>query len=332
MLKLKMISLALAMAATGTATHALAAEPAGLAIHASQLGAADRATLEHAVMADRLARPAAYDLVAVAKGCRPDGWKVARNPEPVCSRELRGLGQAGLLPMLSALALDWQPDVSRLSAAPELREKEQKAMLVAMVEAVGLLRDARARPVLQALWSQAADRREVQAPVERANSVVRTTAEAIGRMGGAIDLQQLQKHLRADDPLYTAAIAGLGVCKRTDSAQLLAQALAETKDETMQRWIVAAMGSLASSWSWQALGKAREPDGLRVRQRVTEVLLPLLAKTHGEARERVVQSLQLADMPDLPTRLATVRATSDATLQHDIDDLLGRFARAHTAR
>lgn len=332
MMKQKVIFLAVTLGTLVAIAPALAVESAGLAMTAAQLGPADRAALQHAVMADRLARPAAYDLVAAARGCRPDGWKVARNPTPVCSREMRALGSAGLLPMLSALALDWQPDASRLSSAPELRSKEEQAMLVAMVDAVGILRDTRARPVLLALWKLAADRREVQLPIERANSVSRVVAEALGRLGGAVELQALQAHLRAEDPLYNAAIAGLGWCKRTDSAQLLVSALAGAKDDATQRWIVAAMGTLASSWSWQALGKVREPDGLRVRQRVTDALLPLLARTQGETRERVVASLQLADLPDLPARLATVRATADATLQHDIDDLLGRYARAHAAR
>ncbi len=332
MMKQKVIFLAVTLGTLVAIAPALAVESAGLAMTAAQLGPADRAALQHAVMADRLARPAAYDLVAAARGCRPDGWKVARNPTPVCSREMRALGPAGLLPMLSALALDWQPDASRLSSAPELRSKEEQAMLVAMVDAVGILRDTRARPVLLALWKLAADRREVQLPIERANSVSRVVAEALGRLGGAVELQALQAHLRAEDPLYNAAIAGLGWCKRTDSAQLLVSALAGAKDDATQRWIVAAMGTLASSWSWQALGKVREPDGLRVRQRVTDALLPLLARTQGETRERVVASLQLADLPDLPARLATVRATADATLQHDIDDLLGRYARAHAAR
>ncbi len=332
MMKQKVIFLAVTLGTLVAIAPALAVESAGLAMTAAQLGPADRAALQHAVMADRLARPAAYDLVAAARGCRPDGWKVARNPTPVCSREMRALGPAGLLPMLSALALDWQPDASRLSLAPELRSKEEQAMLVAMVDAVGILRDTRARPVLLALWKLAADRREVQLPIERANSVSRVVAEALGRLGGAVELQALQAHLRAEDPLYNAAIAGLGWCKRTDSAQLLVSALAGAKDDATQRWIVAAMGTLASSWSWQALGKVREPDGLRVRQRVTDALLPLLARTQGETRERVVASLQLADLPDLPARLATVRATADATLQHDIDDLLGRYARAHAAR
>ncbi len=332
MMKQKVIFLAVTLGTLVAIAPALAVESAGLAMTAAQLGPADRAALQHAVMADRLARPAAYDLVAAARGCRPDGWKVARNPTPVCSREMRALGPAGLLPMLSALALDWQPDASRLSSAPELRSKEEQAMLVAMVDAVGILRDTRARPVLLALWKLAADRREVQLPIERANSVSRVVAEALGRLGGAVELQALQAHLRAEDPLYNAAITGLGWCKRTDSAQLLVSALAGAKDDATQRWIVAAMGTLASSWSWQALGKVREPDGLRVRQRVTDALLPLLARTQGETRERVVASLQLADLPDLPARLATVRATADATLQHDIDDLLGRYARAHAAR
>ncbi len=330
MMKHKMISLALTMSSLGLAIPALANEPTGLAIQAGLLAPADRMALQNAVMADRLARPAAYDLVAVAKGCRPDGWMTARTPEPNCSRELRTLGQAGLLPMLSALALDWTPHGLSTDAAK--RTQEERALTVGMLEAIGALRDTRARPVLHAMWLQARGRPEMLAPLGRQMTVARATAEAMGRLGGALELQALQSHLRAEDPLYTAAIAGLGACKRTDSAQLLVTALAGAKDDATQRWIVQAMGALASSWSWNALGRVRMEDGLRVRQRVTEALIPLLPKTQGESRERVVQSLQLADLPDLPARLTTLRATADATLQHDIDDLLGRVARAHTAR
>jgi hypothetical protein len=327
MMKHKVISLALAMSATA-ALPAMAAESAGLAMQAAQLAPADRQALEHAVMADRLARPAAYDVVAAAKGCRPDGWMAARSPEPNCSRELRALGAAGLLPMLSALALDWSPH--GLSEGAD-RVREERALTVGMLEAIGSLRDTRARPVLHAMWQAAKSRPEALAPLGRQMSVARATAEAMGRLGGAMELAALEQHLRLDDPLFSAAVAGVGVCKRTDAAPLLVNALNAAKDETTQRWVIQAMGTLASSWSWQALGKVREQDALKVRLRVTEVLLPLLAKTYGESRERVVQSLQLADLPDLPARLTTLRATADATLQHDIDDLLGRVARAHAA-
>lgn len=332
---MKKLNWMLGLAGLALPLQVAAAEPTGLAGVA--LSKADYASLQQIVTPDRLARPAAYDLVAVARGCRPDGWRMARNPRPVCNREFRGLGQAGLLPMLSALALDWQPDVSRLSTDPKLRNDEEQSMLVAMIDTVGMLRDTRARPVLLALWQQAAKNREVQPPVERANTLSRTVAEALGRMGGAVELGALQQHLRMDDPLYTAAIAGLGLCKRTDAVPLLVTALGNAKDEAMQRWVVRSMGTLASSWSWQALGKVREPDGLRVRQRVTDVLLPLLVKTHGAAREQVVEALQLADLPDLAARLTALRAeavrtSGDATVAHDIDDLLGRVARAHVAR
>ncbi len=270
MMKQKVIFLAVTLGTLVAIAPALAVESAGLAMTAAQLGPADRAALQHAVMADRLARPAAYDLVAAARGCRPDGWKVARNPTPVCSREMRALGPAGLLPMLSALALDWQPDASRLSSAPELRSKEEQAMLVAMVDAVGILRDTRARPVLLALWKLAADRREVQLPIERANSVSRVVAEALGRLGGAVELQALQAHLRAEDPLYNAAIAGLGWCKRTDSAQLLVSALAGAKDDATQRWIVAAMGDAGFQLVVAGAGqsaRAGRPAGAPARDR-----------------------------------------------------------------
>ena len=330
MMNHKMISLALAMAALCTATPTLAAETAGLALAPAQMGPADRTALQQAVMADRLARPNAYDVVGAAKGCRPDGWMAARTPEPNCSRELRALGPAGLLPMLSALALDWSP--KGLSTDAVHRAQEERALTVGMLEAVGALRDTRARGVLHALWQQARNRADALTPLGRQMTVARATAEALGRLGGALELQALQSHLRAEDPLYTAAIAGLGVCKRTDAAELLVTALASAKDDAAQRWIVQAMGAIASSWSWQALGRVRAEDAMRVRQRVTTVLLPLLAKTQGEARERVVQSLQLADLPDLPARLNQLRPTADATLQHDIDDLLGRVARARATR
>ena len=67
-MKQKMIFLAVTLGTLGAVAPALAAESAGLAMNAAQLGPADRAALQHAVMADRLARPAAYDLVAAARG------------------------------------------------------------------------------------------------------------------------------------------------------------------------------------------------------------------------------------------------------------------------
>ena len=329
-MKQKVIFLAMTIGTLSAAAPVLAAEPTGLAIQAAQMGPADRAALQNAVMADRLARPAAYDVVAVAKGCRPDGWLTARTPEPNCSRELRALGTQGLLPMLSALALDWAP--RGLSSDEVNRAKEERALLVGMLEAVGTLRDTRARGVLHTLWQQARGRQDMLTPLGRQMTGARATAEALGRLGGALELTALQQHLRADDPLYTAAIAGLGVCKRTDAAQLLVNALTQAKDDATQRAVIQAMGAVASSWSWQALGPVRREDGLKVRVRVTDVLVPMLARTQGETRERVVQALQLADLPDLPARLAQIRPTAEATLQHDIDDLLGRVARAHATR
>ena len=311
------------------AAPVLAADAGGLALDARGLSKADRAVLEHAVMADRLARPAAYDIAAVAKGCRPEGWMVARSPEPSCTRELRALGQAGLLPMLSALALDWQSH--DFSADAVTRQKEERALTVALVDAVGQLRDVRARPVLHALWQKAGADATQHTSLGRQMTVARAVAEALGRLGGALELQALLNHLRPDDKLRTAAIAGLGTCKRQESAQALVGLLPQAKDSAEQAWIVQAMGAVASSWSWQAMGPTRRADGVAVRTRVTEALLPLLATTQGANRERVVQSLQLADLPDLTQRLATLRATADATLQHDIDDLLGRVARAHAA-
>ena len=330
MLKSKMIFLIVAATTLGATGSALATAPRGLALDAAQLGAADRARLQHAVMADRLARPAAYNIAAVAKGCRPEGWMVARSPEPNCTRELRALGQSGLLPMLSALALEWSPD--GLSPDADHRAQEERALTVGMLEAIGTLRDTQARPVLHELWRQARQRQELHAPLGRQMTVARATAEALGRLGGALELQALQSRLRLNDPLRDAAIAGLGLCKRTESAQLLVTALTQAKDEVAQRWVLQAMGALASSWSWQALGKTRADDGMRVRTRVTEVLLPLLAKTHGETRERVVQTLQLADVPDLSAKLLVLRAGGDVELQRDIDDLLGRVTRAHTVQ
>lgn len=312
-----------------TTSGVVSAEPpvTGLALDAKQLGRADREFLERAIMADRLARPAAYDIAALAKGCRPEGWMAARSPSPTCTREMRALGQAGLLPMISALAFDWQ---SRgFSADAAVRVTEERAVMVAMIDAVGLLRDTRARPVLLALWQKARTDKAMQVEMGRQMTPARAVAEALGRLGGAVDLQALLARLRPDDTLNHAAIAGLGACKRQESAQALTAALTTARTPADQAWIVQAMGAVASSWAWQAMGPTRRADGLAVRKRVTDALLPLLVTTQGAARERVVQSLQLADMPDLTDRLHTLRANADATLQHDIDDLLGRVARAH---
>lgn len=342
-MKMTMMTLSLSLL---LALPALAVETTQPLTHAASLmGKADLAKLRLDVMADRLARPAAYDLAKLAVGCRPEGWMQARSPEPSCAREMRALGANGLLPMLSALTLEWRP--AGFSTDSKQLQKEQRALTVAMVDAVGLLRDLRARPVLLALWKEAATEAEMHVEMGRQMTIARAVAEALGRMGGAVELQALQtrlavqSRLAVQDKLRLAAIAGLGACKRQEAAQSLVMVLGTARGPassatdasalTEQAWIVQAMGAVASSWAWEALGPTRAQDGLAVRTRVTEALLPLLVKNVGPARERVVQSLQLADLPTLPAKLAALRLNADPTLQHDIDDLLGRVARAHAS-
>ena len=289
------------------------ASAGGIAVEPSALGA-ERVKLEASVQKARAQNPKAFEAVRDVKGHRPEHYRNNRNPYPTASRELRGLGPAALLPMLEALALDAPP-------RGDLTDAEWDALAIGMMEAVGVLRDTRARPVLHAAFAAKGLR----------PAVLSATARALGRLGGDPELALLVKHAKAGDPLELHAVEGLGQARRLESAKHLAARLADSKDADVSRMAARSLGILGSSWAWRALGPSAEKTGLEVRRVCADALAKGMARQSTKIRTTLAESILMVQHPDTVALLGAARPAKGSAAQA-IDALIVRVERQQKSR
>ncbi len=303
----KVFSAALAAFALTLAAGPAAAD--GLAARTAQIPAAARASLSAAIASDRAARPAAYRAVLEVRGVRPEVYRTFRNPLPNAAPELRAMGADALLPMLAALAFD--------APAAQRSEGERLALTAGMVEAVGLLRDARSGPVLLAALENAS-----KEPV-----LARAAAEAMGRLCGDPELSALERHGATGDPLREAAVRGLGACRRVEAASYLAGALAGASDDATAMLVADALGVQGSSWAWKAMGPSAEPTGLAIREVAARALVDAFPRRTGDAQARIGRSILLVEHPVSTELLLRARASARPEVQASIDALQKQLER-----
>jgi len=286
-----------------------AALAGGISVASSVLPNEARAKLENEIAAAKVAQPKAFQAVRNVKGHRPEVYGKNRNPYPTVSRELRGLGALALLPMLEALAFK----------APErgnLTDAEWDALAIGMLEAVGVIRDARASAVVGAIFESSA-----------VHSGVRfAAARAAGRLGGDAELKLLAAHAKSGDPLELAAIHGLGEMMRLEAATHVAQVLATTKDPAVAEAAATALGTLGSSWAWKSLGPKAAATGLEVRKVCADSLVPRYARSKGTLRVAAGEAVMIVDHPETLDLLRSQRSLSGADVKA-VDSLIARVER-----
>ncbi len=295
------LGMVLGLLAAGV-SHAAFAD--GLAVSAASLDKAARTSLEKQIADERVAHPESFDAVKGVQGYRKAVYSKYRNPKPHVIAELRSLGAAALLPMLDELAFNapLQGDAS---------DDDMNALRIGLVEAVGSLRDVRARPVLSAVF--------VSPDV---SSAVRVAAgHALGRLGGDDDLALLEKLEAAGDAFQLAAIGGLGECRRTEAAKDIASLIDTTQDDATAKALAKAAGGLGSSWAWKTLGASAEKTGLEVRETLAKSLVPAFARWHDETRTGMSKAILMLDHPALPDLISKERAKADSDTQRDLDAL-----------
>ncbi|MBM4345168.1 MAG: hypothetical protein FJ100_17495 [Deltaproteobacteria bacterium] len=279
----------------------------GVWLQRHDLPAAARAALYSAVSAEKARNPSAFEAVAQIKGCTLAGYSQTRLGKPLCGRELRvGKGE-WLLPLLSALALQ-EPRAAN-GHVPYATAEERQAFAAGAIEAVGLLRDERAREVLHAAFT-----------VAPAGQMADNAAEALGRLGGDRELATLVQSAKTPVRLQSA-LRGLGECKRIEAAKAIALGLAAAKSPNEVTLWANAAGRVASSWAWQAMVRAapaRATEASDVRTVAARALAEAMATTvDAVAVEELVQALQMTEHPQAVAMLAEVR---------------GKTAPAHHAR
>jgi hypothetical protein len=285
----------------------------GMSAAPSQLATPVRDALAQEIAQHRVANPGVYKAVRNVKGVRPDVYRQFRNPIPIAEGELRALGAEALLPMLEALAFD-APDRNGLS------DDEWRALEAGMLKAVGVLRDNKAAPVVRVIFAQ-------QAGV---SAVSIEAAEALGRICDKQSFDMLVAHAQPGQALRSSAVQGLGECRTIASAKALA-ALVKSASPAEVETFAAALGSVASSWAWAAMGDAYDSESDAVRQLVVATLMEVYA-AHEAPREAVLRGIIMADHPNTLGHIQKLRAGASGSLATALDKLESRYNRVQSRK
>lgn len=272
------------------AAAALSGAPAvahadGVVVRTADLSAEDRAALEVGILAAKASTPAAFKAVAAVDTYTREGAKRLRSPNPSATRAFRSLGAAALWPLLEVAAVD--------AKRGPLSDTEWRALGSGILEALTVLKDERARPVLRAAMLHAKD------PVWADDA-----AEGLGVLCGVEDEALLLARLRESPAAALAALEGLGQCRTVAVAERVAAFALDAEDASTRTRAARALGLLGSTWALAVEPKLTAPEKERIR-RVTEGALQQAARTwRGASQAQAAKSLRMTEdaRPTAPRR------------------------------
>lgn len=219
---------------------------------------------------------------------------------------LRGMGKQALDPMLEIL-----------SGGPAAAGLPTEAVVAArrdVVEAIGLLRDPKATPIVAALLDKEGD-----------DELVRTAAEALARIGTDDAVARLRGALaRSSGSRANAILAGLGECRRETVARLLADRLLAHPDEATARVLVRSLGNAGNAWAWKTM--ASRSEEATVRALAARALVDAFVRYGGDVRTAASNALMVVDDASTSSLVASARANASADTAHALDALAARFA------
>lgn len=302
-----------ALAASGDALAA------GAAMDASELPAKTRASLEADIAKARAETPdlfrQAYEVAARANATDAR----ARRPGIPLTMDFKALGPRALMPMLEMLVVD-------AHAPRDLTPTASRALRLGLIEAVGLVRDARAVPVLARVVEKATTQADDL-------SAAHVAADALGRIGSDDAYAALTAALAASDKAGTteksqAILAGIGSCRRADAARLLAKRLDGHPDDRTAKVLAKALGTVGNAWAWQTLSARGEEAA--TRETAARALVRAFVAYEGEAREAAAKAFLVVDDPRAATMISDARASAPRGAQLALDDLAKRLAQNPT--
>jgi hypothetical protein len=297
------LGLLLVGAASAVGAQAQAAPPAA----AARMPAKPLADLRFEVARARAIDPRAFATVNELVSHAPDADARARGRKAPTALYLAKLGPSALMPMLEMLALDSPRGIPAASAASVRRD---------LIEAVGLLKDARALPVLSAILDDTSEDAET----------TRTTTEAVARIGTEEAATRILRALEASSGDRTRAIvAGMGDCRRLRVTEALASRLRATADDATARVAARALGRAGNAWAWKTIADRSEET--RIRATAAKALVDSYARRDGEARDAASNALMVVDAPETPAFIADAKRGASTDVVKALDALAARFAR-----
>ena len=298
--------LAIAAATTAAAGTAYAA---GAVLSPAELPAAARVEIEHAIAEARKADPKSFEDVAALRRHLPELDAKKRGDVVTVALPLEDMGARVLWPIVEELAFHAEPPA-------DLAPGAWRDWRVALVEALGLLRDVRTEPIVLALLSK----RDVDA------GLLRASVEAAGRVGTRAAIAKIVALRPTDPSLGRAVLEGLGGCHKLACVQALGAALAATSDPETTAIAARSLGRAGSSWAWQTPTLAATGEGPAVRAAAARALMNAIpASAVGGPREAIFRALGIVEDPSIVPMARDLRKKADGALARDLDKLLDRL-------
>lgn len=306
----KLVKWHLSIGAAGIALiGATEPKPAEAAAPEAQVAAArmqpqELANLRRDVARARTADPRAFAMVSNIVSLAPEADARARAHKAPIALYLAKLGPGAVMPALEMLAFDFPRDVP----APVLRRD--------LIEAVGLLHDARGLDVLSAILADPGEEPET----------TRTVTEAIARIGtDDAGTRILAALASAEGERARAILGGMGECRQLRVAEALANRLRTTTDEQTARVAARSLGRAGNAWAWKTMADRREEAA--VRATAARALVEAFVRHRGEARDAASNALMVVDAPETPALVGEARRSAPPETQKALDALAVRLTK-----
>jgi RNase P/RNase MRP subunit POP5 len=276
-----------------------------------RIPASARASLLTEIESAKTAHPAAFTAVSELRKRLPELDAQKRGRLASITPLLKSIGHEGLFPMLAELAFD-------APSRGDLTDTAWKAWRISLLEAVGMLRDARSAPVLSAI---------LDSP-ETDFAVMKAAAEALGRVGTDKAASKLVAMAKAAGPKQKAVLAGMGECRRTKAAQALASAIGAQPDEATAKLILRSLGNVGSAWAWKTPVIAASGEEAAVRKAAVEALIVAFVAYEGDVRQMASDAILVVDEASTPALIEVAKKGASPRLVADLDALAARFANS----
>lgn len=281
----------------------------GIAVKTAHLKARDRAALKTEITKQRKANPKAFQQVADAPKMAEEMDAGHRGRTGSITMQLAGFGNSALFPMLEMLAVSGP-------TRGKMTDGAWRTLKVGLIEAVGLIRDKRAKPVLNTILD-----RETDFELERA------AAEALGRIADDQSTNKLVKLALTPGPKQAPVLSALGECRRALAANALAT-LATTKDEAVALVVIKSLGTVGNAWAWETPVIAQSGERDQVRSVAARALIKAFITHTDHVRHKAGTALLIVADPSTPGLIQASKKGASPELVAELDALAVRWAQS----
>lgn len=291
-------------------------------IDASELAPAARSALTTDIARARTETPDLFRQVAEVAKKANELDAASRLQGAPLTMHFKPLGPRALLPMLDMLAFG-------TNVPSDLTSTAKSALRVGLVEAVGIVRDARAVPVLAKLAAKESTDAEL----------TRASADALGRIATDDAMLALTSAITSAESSapaadargsdrYHALLMGLGASRRPDAVTLLTKKLDAKPSEATAQAIAKSLGIAGNAWAWKTFSDRTNESA--VRSAAARSLVRIYVSYPGDARSAAAKALLVVDSADTPSLIADARKSADADTHVALDSLTARLAKNPT--